>query len=97
MKPKPTTKKPREEWKKPTRRVRGRTVQEIDFGTEGHPVLKRVVFELRPNEGLAVRKVGSRIKSTRTWTFDHLANVANGQMELFLSKVEQSKTKTRKP
>jgi len=58
----------------------------VNFGTEANPILKRCVFELKPNEGLVVRKCGARKTSAKIWTFAHLANVARVQMELFYTK-----------
>lgn len=91
LKAKAAIKKPCSKWKKPTARVRGRIIHEVDFGVMDCPVLKKVVFELRPGVGLVVRKLRSRKTSARTWTFNHLANVARGQMELFPAETKTIK------
>jgi len=80
--------KPRDQWRRPADRVRGRVVKAVDVGspavspTAHEPVLKLHVFELR-RDGLHVRRRGGRRKGETVLSFERLANWHKPQPELF--------------
>jgi hypothetical protein len=76
--------KPRDQWKKPVRRLFSTVVKAMDYAPTGEsePVLKLTRFTFQ-RDGLHVRVVGARRKSERTVPLEKLVNMAKEQPELF--------------
>ncbi len=79
------TTKPRSEWRRTKRRVRGRVVEEVNVGAgkDGEAKYDLFVFELT-SAGLTVRRKRQRRSGAKVWTFQSLANgvAPGGQMKL---------------
>lgn len=83
------TAKPRSEWKRPKRRVRGRVKFDVCVGVDkaGQEVYKLFTASLT-SDGLRVHRERARKSSDRVWPLVALANGVNAQaqMEMFYPK-----------
>jgi hypothetical protein len=78
-----STTKPRSEWRKCFKRVRGRVLKDLQVGKEPGDT-KIFIFELR-SDGLHVRMKHSPRRCEKVWKFESLANgVALGQVQMKL-------------